>query len=275
LRGLCLLLPLPWTKTTIPPGLIRHSQVAVQLDGARVGLHDLAAGRPASGTRDTGVRRGLPQGGTLQAGEDLLVGHLGELGVELPDGEESPGRADADQLVGVGADPGPPPGRRDGHGQHDPGRPLRPGDLAGGPGRGPGRDAVIDHHRHPPIQPLAGPPSPVAGGPGVHCGLLPRLDVRDLIPRYPGLTDDLGAQDPHPVLPDHAHAQLRPEQYPELTHHDDIQRRAKRPGHLERDRDPAARQAQDNDRLALQVPQPDSKPPPGIITIGENHDNPP
>jgi hypothetical protein len=162
LRGLCLLLPLPWTKTTIPPGVIRHSQVAVQLDGARVGLHDLAAGRPASGTRDTGVRRGLPQGGTLQAGEDLLVGHLGELGVELPDGEESPGRADADQLVGVGADPGPPPGRRDGHGQHDPGRPLRPGDLAGGPGRGPGRDAVIDHHRHPPIQPLAGPPSPVA-----------------------------------------------------------------------------------------------------------------
>jgi hypothetical protein len=226
-----------------PGSVLRHCQVAGQLDCARVGLHVLVAGPRVSGTRGAGVRRGLPRGGALQAGEDLLVGHLGEPGVELPDGGKSPGRSDADQLIGVGADPFLPPGRRDGHGQHDPRRPVRPDDLAGGPGRRPGSDAVIDHHRHPPIQRLAGPPGPVAGGPGVHCGLLPRLDLRDLIPRYPGLADDLRAEDPHPVLPDRAHAQLRPERHPELTYHDDIQRRAEHPRHLERDRDPAPRQA--------------------------------
>ena len=42
-------------------------------------------------------------------------------------------------------------------------------------------------------------------------------------------------------------------------------------GRLHEDRDAAARQAQDNDRLAPQVPQPGGKPPPRIITIGENH----
>ena len=83
--------------------------------------------------------------------------------------------------------------------------------------------------------------------------------------------DDRGVEDPHPVLPDRAHAQLGLERHPELTHDDDIQRRAKRPRHLKRDRDAAPRQAQDNDRLAPQVPQPGGQPPPRIITIGENH----
>jgi len=80
--------------------------------------------------------------------------------------------------------------------------------------------------------------------------------------------------DPHPVLPDRAHAQLGLERHPELAHDDDIQRRAKRPGHLRRDRDAAPRQAQQNDGLAPQVPQPGCKPPPRIITIGESYDNP-
>ena len=75
------------------------------------------------------------------------------------------------------------PGGRDGHGEHHPRRAQRPGDLAGGPGRGPGGDAVIDHHRDPPVQRLV-------------------------------------------------------------------------------------------DGLAPQVPQRGGKPPPGLITIGENHDHP-
>jgi hypothetical protein len=85
--------------------------------------------------------------------------------------------------------------------------------------------------------------------------------------------DDLGVDDPHPVLPDRAHAQLGPERHPELAHHDDIQRRAKRPRHLERDRHAAPRQAEHDDGLTPQVPQPGGTPPPGIITIGENHNN--
>jgi hypothetical protein len=83
--------------------------------------------------------------------------------------------------------------------------------------------------------------------------------------------DDLGVDDPHPVLSDRAHAQLGLERHPELAHDDHVQRRAQRLRHLERDRDPAPRQAKDNDGLAPQVPEPGGKPPSRIITIGENH----
>jgi hypothetical protein len=42
---------------------------------------------------------------------------------------------------------------------------------------------------------------------------------------------------------------------------------------LERYRHPAARQAEHHRRLATQVPQPGGQPPPGLITISENHHN--
>ncbi len=102
-----------------PRGVLRHGQVAGQPDDAGLGLHFLAPGRRVSdsgGARGAGVCRGARRGCALQAGDDLVIGHLGELGVGLPDGEESSRRADADQLVGIGADPFLPPGRRDGHG---------------------------------------------------------------------------------------------------------------------------------------------------------------
>jgi hypothetical protein len=260
-----------------PPGFLRHGQVAGQAYRADAGLDFLTPARRVSGARGgrgAGSCRGLRRGCALEAGDDLLIGHLGEPGVELADGEESCWRGDGDHLVGIGAGPFLPAGRRDGHGEDHPRHPERPGDLGGGPGGGPGGDAVVDHHRDPPVQRLARPPAPVARSAGVHLGLLPRLDRRELVLRYPGPVDDLGVDDPHPVLPDRAHAQLGLERHPELTHHDDIQRRAKRAGHLRRDQDAAPWQAQDNDRLAPQVPQTGGKTPPRIITIGENHDNP-
>ena len=247
-----------------------------QPDDAGLGFYFLTAAWRVSGTggaRRAGLRRRPQGGGALQTGEDLRIGDLREPGVELPDGGKASRRADADHLVGIGADPCLPPGRRDGHGEHDPRRPQRPGDLAGGPGRGPGGDAVIDHHGHPPVQPPARPPGPVARGAGFHCRLLPRLDRRQLVLRHPAGLRDLGVDDPHPVLPDRAHAQLGLERHPQLAHDDDIQRRAQRPGHPERDRDPAPRQAQHHDRLAAQMPQPGREPPPRIITISEHHHN--
>jgi len=86
----------------------------------------------------------------FQAAEDLLVGDLREPRVELPDGGKFRRRVYADHLVGSRADLCLPPRRRDGHGEHNPRRFVRPGDLAGGPGGGPGSDAVIDHHGHLP-----------------------------------------------------------------------------------------------------------------------------
>ena len=78
----------------------------------------------------------------------------------------------------------------------------------------------------------------------------------------------------HPVLADRAHPQLGLERHPELADDDHIQRRAKRLGDLQGDRDTAAWQAKDNDLLAAQVLQPRGQPPPRVGTISENHDSP-
>ncbi len=121
------------------PGVLRHGQA----DNAGAGLDFLAPGRRVSrarGARGAGLCRGLRRGRAIQAGHHVLIGHLGELGVELPDSKESPWRVHAGQPAGIRAGPCPPPRRRDGHGEHHPRRPLRPDDLAGGPGHGPGGD---------------------------------------------------------------------------------------------------------------------------------------
>ena len=55
---------------------------------------------------------------------------LGYSGITGTDAEKALGCADADYLVGVGADPGLPPRWCDGHGEHDPRRPQRPGGAA-------------------------------------------------------------------------------------------------------------------------------------------------
>ncbi len=163
---------------------------------------------------------------------------------------------------------------RDRHGEHYPRRPQRPCDLAGGPGCGSSGNAIIYHDRDPPVQRLARPPGPVARGAGFHRSLLPHLGRRQIVFRYTGRESDRGVDDPHPVFSDCAHAQLGLQRHPELAHDDDIQRRAQRLRHLERDRHSAPRQAQHNDKLAAQVTQPGGKPPSGIITISENHDSP-
>ena len=92
--------------------------------------------RRVSGGGRGGRRPGHRCRGALQAGDDLIVGGLGEIGVELADGEEVPRGVHADQLVGGARDPRLPPPRRDRHGEHHPGGAMRPRDLAGGPRRG-------------------------------------------------------------------------------------------------------------------------------------------
>jgi hypothetical protein len=253
-------------------------QVVGQPDLPRGGLHLAAPGVLARDIRISGGGRSGRRPGSwccraLQAGDDLIVGGLGEIGVELADGEEVPRGVHADQFVGGARDPRLPPLRRDRHGEHHPGGAVRPRDLAGGPGRGPGGDAVVDHHGGPASQRLARPAPPVPRGAGVHLRLLTRLHRGQLVRGHPGQADDLAVDHPHPVLPDRAHPELRLERHPELADHDHIQRRAQRPGHLQRNRDTAPRQAEDDHRLAPQVLQPDGQLPPRIGTIGEKHDS--
>ena len=91
---------------------------------------------------------------------------------------------------------------------------------------------------------------------------------------HPGLADDLPVDDPDPVFTDCAHAQLALEWRTELADDNDIQRRAQRPGHLQRDGDTASRQAKHDHRLVSQVFQPRSQPLPRIHAVDEKHDNP-
>ena len=130
---------------------------------------------------------------------------------------------------------------------------MRPRDLASSPGRGPGGDAVVDHHGGPAGQRLARSADPVTRGAGIHLCLLERLHRGQLIRRHPRRPDDLAVDHPYAVLPDGAHPELGVERHPELADHDHIQRRTERPGHLERDRDTAPRQAEHDHRLAPQV----------------------
>jgi hypothetical protein len=149
---------------------------------------------------------------------------------------------------------------------------MRPGDPAGGARRGSGGDAVIDDDGDPAGQRLARPGSPVTRRAGCHPRLLTRLHRGQLVRTHPGLPDDRAVDHPHPVLPDGAHTEFGLERYPELADHDHIKRRAQRPGHLQRNRDAAPRQAEHDHRLAAQVLQPCGQPPPRIAAIGEQHD---
>ena len=234
-------------------------------------LNLFIAGRRVTRGRGAGVRHGAGRGGALQAGDHFVVGCLGEVSVELPDGEKRRRGLQADELVGDGPDPGLPPGRRDRDGEHHPGRPLHPGDLAGGPGRRPGGDAVVDHHRDPAVQALARPAAAEAPGAAFQLGTFSCLDRGQLAGGDPGGADDLAVDDPHPVLADGAHGQLGLERHPQLADDDDVERRAEGAGDLEGDRDAAPRQAKDHHTLIPQVQQPRGQPPSRIGAISENH----
>jgi hypothetical protein len=106
----------------------------------------------------------------------------------------------------------------------------------------------------------------------IHLRQLAGLDRGQLIRRYPRRLDDLAVDHPHAVLPDRAHPQLGLVRHPELADHDHIQRRPQRPGHLQRNRHTAPRQAEHNHRLAPQVLQPGGQQPPRIGTISEQGD---
>ena len=258
-----------------PGRLLRHRQVPGQADHPGAGLHLLARGRRVSSGRRAGLRWGGRGGRALQAGDDLVVAYLGEVAVELADGLKPWRDVHADQLVGHAAEPGLPLWRCDRHGEHHPGRPVRPGDLASRPGGGPGGDTVIDHHRDPPAQRQPCSPGPVPRGAGLYLRLLPRRYRGQLVLRHRGQADDLPVDDPHPILADRAHGQLRLERHPQLADHDHIQRRAKRPGHLQGDRDPAAWQAKHYHRLPAQMLQFRGQLPPRIGTISEHCWSPP
>src|SRR5690606_6982891 len=172
-------------------------------------------------------------------------------------------------LVGGVAQPRGPPRRRHRHRQHDPGRAVGAGHLAGGPGRRAGGDAVVDDDGGPAGERHPGPVAPEAAGPALQLGPLPGLDLGDLALGDTGHAHDLGVDHPGAVLADRAHAQLGLERHAQLADDDDVQRRAQRGGDLVGHRDTTPGQAQHDDGLVAQVRQLRGQPPPGISPIAE------
>ena len=103
LRGLCLLLPLPWAKTTRPlgdSGTVRCPESRPGPMGTSTSSSRRGDRPPPSKARSAllvAVRHALEQR------DDLSVARGREVVVELTDGEESHGHLDAHHLVGVAA----------------------------------------------------------------------------------------------------------------------------------------------------------------------------
>ncbi len=109
----------------------------------------------------------------------------------------------------------------------------------------------------------------------VEIGELASLHGSDFGLRHAGPADHLVVDDPDTALADRPHGQFRLERHPQLAHHDHVQRRAKRPSHLEGNRDPAPGQAEHDDVAPTQIIQAPAKALPGVGPVGETHLSPP
>ncbi|GLX11389.1 hypothetical protein Misp03_83150 [Microbispora sp. NBRC 16548] len=86
---------------------------------------------------------------------------------------------------------------------------------------------------------------------------------------------DIAVDDDYPTLADGAESQLRLVWHPELAHHDHIQRRAERLGHLVRHRHPTPGQPQDDHILSSATPAHFvGEPYPRIMTIKKHTPTP-
>ena len=135
-----------------PVSPLRHGQVAAEPAPSPAPTATSSSREPRSRlARSSGTAAaGRARPSRAQAGDHLVVGGLGEVGVELADAEERFWGVDADELVGGAGQIRAVQSRgATGHRQHDPGGACGAGHLAGGPGGRSGGDAVVDDHDHP------------------------------------------------------------------------------------------------------------------------------
>ncbi|OHV57552.1 hypothetical protein BCD48_42925 [Pseudofrankia sp. BMG5.36] len=188
--------------------------------------------------------------GLTQEVDHLVVGGLGEVGVELADPEERLRGVEADHLIGVAAQQVDRLRRRYGCGQHDPGSAGGPDNLAGRGGGRPGGDPVVDHDHDPAGQRCPRPGTPEPAGPTVQLHPLLGLDRGKLLRGDAGQPQDLVVDDQHTALGDGAHRQLGLERDTQLANQDDIQRGTQRLRHLIGDRDTTTGQPDNDDVLS-------------------------
>ncbi len=227
-------------------------------------------GRSAGVTRRPAHQR-LPVGRLFEQGDHLVVTRLGEVLVELPDGEERARHFDAHHLIGGVAQLGDRLARGDRNGQHHPGGAVGPGHLARGPRCRPGSDAVVDDDGGAARHGHGWAITPKASHPALELGTLACLDRGELLGTHPGRVLNLLVDDPRPLLADGPHGQFGLEGHAQLADDDHVEGRPERSGHLEGHGHPAPGKAQHHHVRTAQVLQQHGQAPSGISTIDEGH----
>jgi hypothetical protein len=191
--------------------------------------------------------------------DDGLVLDLGEVVVPLADRSQPRRLPDTHDLVGVAGQRCYRVRRRDGYRQHDPGGPVGPCDLAGGPRRRAGRDAIVDDHRHSvdEVDPRRCRAEPVCSP--LELFALALLDAGEIGVGGIDETHDLVVDHANAVLADRPHCEFGLVGAPDLADDDDVQWSAERLTDLEGDRHATARQAEDDDVVVAQMRQLRSK----------------
>ena len=251
LRGLCLLLPLPCAKTTMPVGCSGMVRCPATVTGPADHFDLLIAQRRVGGGVDGGSLCKIAPG-AIEQRDDLVVGGLGEVAVTLPDREEERRRLQAHHLVGVPGEPRDDVVRADRNRQHHLARPVRAGNLACRLGGGSGGDAVIDDHGDPPRQRDPVTAAAEAFRAASQFDPLLAFDRVHVVAVEVCLAHDGVVEHPHAVLADGAEGQFGLKRHTELAHHKDVERGPQCLGDLKGHRHAAARQAENDDVLAAE-----------------------
>ena len=131
--------------------------------------------------------------------------------------------------------------------EHHPGGALGPRHLAGGPGRRPGGDAVVDDDHRPPPERHRCPPAAEPGDSALELGPLAGLYLGELVGGHAGHPEDPFVDDSGTAFADGAHRQLGLEGHAQLADHDHVEGRVEGSGHLEGHGYPAPGETDDHD----------------------------
>src|SRR6185312_4192394 len=220
LRGLCLLLPLPCAKTTIPVDCFG----IVRCPATDTGPATTSTSSSRIGGAATGEDVPKSPAGSIEQSDYLVVGGLSEVAVALPDGGKELRGGQAHHLVGVLGDGLDGFGCADGNRQRHRAGALGAGDLARRLNGRTGRDAVIDDHGGSRRQryPVAAPAE--VFGAALQFGPLLVLDRVHVVAAEARVTHDGVVDHPHPALTNRAEGQFGLKRHSELAHDNDVER---------------------------------------------------
>ena len=208
----------------------------------------------------------------IEESPDLRVAGLPKVQIPLTDCTERPRPDQADDTVGQWFELPARGLRSHRHGDDDSGRVAFAKSLDRGPHRRTRREAVVDQD-HRATRGIGGRPAVTKQALAtLELGLFTRRRGPDQGHRHAQGLDDLWVQDKNPARGDGAHGKLLVAGQAQLADDQDVERCVKCSGHLERNRNPAAREPQHEDIGAAAVlEQVVGEPPTGLPAVAKQH----